>query len=348
MRLDWNCHAERIVKAAIYPGGGAPVSIESVADPEPGPQDIIIRVERCGICGTDLSMTKGGGPWDFTPGQFGHEYAGLIVDFGKEVTGFRRGDPVTVLPSVACGQCSACRAHGNNVLCHASPGSAMVGFAELARVPASIATRLPRTLSMADGALIEPLAISLYGVEMARITPGEAVLVLGGGTVALYAIYWARRLGAGRIVVLSRTSRRKDLVLAMGADAFLEYGEDEQGRVIEALGGSPSVVFEAVGAQGMLAKAIGHSAQFGRVVSLGFCTSPDPIIPAIGSYKCVSIHFAVGYSMREFLYIADQMDKGHADPKAIITSEVPLSEMPAAFEALRRPNQETKVHVCMC
>ena len=334
------------MKAAVYPGQGRPVVIEDLPDPKPGPDDLIIRVARCGICGTDLTMTKGSPPWDFGSGsQFGHEYAGEVVEVGSNVTGHRVGERISVLPSPACGHCAACRTHGNHVLCFEKPGTAMVGFAQLARVPANLATTLPSTLSMADGALIEPLAISLYGVKFARIQPGDRVLVLGGGTVALYAIYWARRLGAGRIVAMSRSERRRDLSLAMGATAFIPYGPDEFKQVAEALGGPAQVVFEAVGAEGMLPKAVMHAAQFGRIVSLGFCTQPDPLIPAMGCYKCVSMQFAVGYTMTEFIYIADQMDKGHTDPKTIITREIPLIELPAMMQTLRGANDETKVHV---
>lgn len=333
------------MKAAIYPGYGKGIVIEDLPDPTPGPNDLVIKVHRCGICGTDLSMTKGG-PWDFgVNSQFGHEYAGEILEIGARVTGFRMGERIGVLPSPACGNCEACRSHGNHVLCQNKPGTAMVGFAEFARVPAGLAIKLPSTLSIIDGALIEPLAISLYGVKLARIEPGDRVLVLGGGTVALYAIYWARRLGAGRIIAVSRSDRRRDLALQMGANSFIACGQNEIGEVKEALGGAPQLVFECVGAEGMLSKAIRHVAQFGRIVSLGFCTAPDPIVPAMGSYKCASIQFAVGYSMREFIYIADQMDKGHADPKAIITRDIALAELPAVLEQLRIPNVETKVHV---
>lgn len=279
------------MKAAIYPGEGRSIVIEDLPVPQPGPNDLLISVDRCGICGTDLSMTKGGA-WDYGRNtQLGHEYAGEIVEVGKDVDAFRVGERIAVLPSVACGNCHACHAHGNNVLCHVTGASAMVGFAELASVPASTATRLPSSHSFTDGALIEPLAISLYGVKLARINSGDAVLVLGGGTVALYTIYWARRMGAGRIVGMSRSPRRRDLSLAMGADAFVPYGQQEIGEVREALGSPPAIVFECVGAEGMLAKAIEHATQFGRVVSLGFCTSPDPIIPAIASYKCIAIQF---------------------------------------------------------
>jgi threonine dehydrogenase-like Zn-dependent dehydrogenase len=250
-----------------------------------------------------------------------------------------------VLPSVACGACEGCRTHGNNVLCRERPTTAMHGFAELAKVPASVATRLPSTLSLADGALVEPLAISLYGVQLSQVNAGDRVLVLGGGTVALYAIYWARRMGAGRIVAMSRSDRRAALSLEMGADQFIAYGDSEIQEVVEALGGAPQVVYECVGAQGMLQKAVVHAAQFGKIVSLGFCTSPDPVIPALAAYKCASMQFSVGYSMREFLYIADQMDKGHCDPKAIISNDIALDGLPAMMNALRKPNTETKVHV---
>jgi L-iditol 2-dehydrogenase len=335
------------MKAAIYPGQGQPITIETLPDPKPGPDDVIIKVARCGICGTDLSMTKGG-MWDFGANvQFGHEYAGEIVELGKNVSMFKLGERIAVLPSVACGQCHSCRTHANNVLCTATPGGAMHGFAELARVPTSVATRLPQSLSLADGALIEPLAISLYGTKLAAIQPGDRVLVLGGGTVALYAIYWARRLGAGRIAAMSRSPRRAALALEMGADHFIPFGDNEIGEVAEALGGAPQHVFECVGAEGMLGKAVSHVAPFGKIMSLGFCTSPDPVIPGMASYKCASIQFAVGYSMKEFHYIADQMDKGHCDPKAIISNDVPLGDLPSMMDLLRGPNEETKVHVCM-
>jgi len=335
------------MKAAIYPGEGKPIVIEDLPDPQPGPDDVIIKVHRCGICGTDLSMTRGG-MWDFgTNTQFGHEYAGEIIETGTNVSNFKVGERIAVLPSVACGECEACRKLENNVLCQAMPDTAMAGFAELARVPTSVATRLPSTLSMADGALIEPLAISLYGVKLSRIQPGDRVLVLGGGTVALYAIYWLRRLGAGKIVAMSRSERRKDLCLQMGADAFIPYGDSEIAEVIEALGCSPQFAFECVGAEGMLTKAVMHVAQFGKIVSLGFCTSPDPVVPGMASFKCASMQFAVGYSMKEFFYIADQIDKGHTDPKAIITNDVPLADFPSTMDLLRGPNNETKVHVCM-
>ena len=339
------------MKAAIYPGNGQPITIETIADPEPRPDDVIIKVHRCGICGTDLSMTKGE-LFDFgVNSQFGHEYAGEVVSLGKNVSNLRIGDKISLLPSGACGHCAGC-AGSNNILCSNVDGL-MHGFADLARVPSSVAVKMPASLSMADGALIEPLAVCLYGLRQSSIKPGDNVLILGGGTVALFAIYWARRLGAHRIVAMSRSDRRKAMILEMGADAFVPFGDNEVGEVIEALGGSPDIVYECVGAEGMMAKSLQHVKLYGEVVSLGFCTSPDPLIPGMASYKCVTMKFLVGYTMREFYYIADQMDRdklfggGHVDPKAIITNDIPLVDLPRMMEVLRGPNEETKVHVCM-
>ncbi len=331
------------MRAAIYPGHGLAPVIDRLPDPEPGAGEVIIRVDRCGICGTDLSMTKGE-LFDYGPGsQFGHEYGGEVVALGKGVSELNIGDKITVLPSGACGDCDGCRG-GNYILCHNAPG-VMRGFAELANIPVSSAVKLPAVLSFADAALVEPLAVSLYGVRQSGIQPGDSVLVLGGGTVALYTIYWARRLGAGRIVAMSRSLRRRELVLAMGADAFLAYGDNAVGEVVEALGGAPDIVYECVGSEGMLGKAVQHAKRYGKVVSLGFCTHMDPVMPALGAMKCVTIQFLVGYGLRDFRYVADQMDKGHVDPKAIISNQIALDELPAMMATLRGANHETKVHV---
>src|SRR5262245_38081493 len=186
------------MRAAVFHGVGKPLAIETIADPTPGPNDVVIQVHRCGICGTDLHMTSGHG-WDFPNGTIpGHEYAGEIVEVGSQVSGFKKGALVTALPSQGCGQCEAC-AHQHYTLCR-NVGGLMGGYGEYLRVPTYVAVKLPQTFSLADGALVEPFAVSLYGVRMGQIRPGDRVLVLGGGPVALTTIFWAKRLGAGRVV----------------------------------------------------------------------------------------------------------------------------------------------------
>jgi len=222
----------------------------------------------------------------------------------------------------------------------------MGGFGEYLRIPTASAVTLPSTFSAADGALVEPFAVGLHGVRMAGMKPGDRVLVLGAGSVALTTVFWAKRLGAGHVVAVSRSPRREALVLDMGADAFIEMGADETARVVEALGGaSPEIVFECIGVPGILSKAIQHAAMFGQVLSLGFCTFPETLIPAVAGWKGVRLSFPVGYSLRDFRYAADTMFAGDADPRELITSVTSLDDLPSVFEALREPNTETKVHV---
>jgi (R,R)-butanediol dehydrogenase/meso-butanediol dehydrogenase/diacetyl reductase len=332
------------MRAAIYPGGGKPLTIEDVREPECGPDDIILKVHRCGICGTDLHLTAGHKVMDFAPGSTpGHEYAGEVVEVGRDVTNVKKGDLVAGEPSPGCGNCEACH-RGNYALCMAVQGT-MGGFGEYLRQGAKYVVKLPSTLSLADGALMEPMTISLNAVKLARLNPGDRVLVLGAGGIGLTVVYWLRRLGAGKIVVMSRSERRKDLALTMGADAFVCYGDNEVGEVREALGGPPDAVFECVGQPGYIAKSVSHVRSFGQVLSLGFCLDPDPIIGPAASLKAVSLQFPNGFTLQDFQYCADVMDKGHVDPKILISTVAPLESLPSVFDLLKGPNEETKVQI---
>ena len=331
------------MKAAVYPGNGKPLVIENLPDPEPGPTDVVINVHRCGICGTDLHMTEGH-QWQFPGGCVpGHEYSGEIVAIGTAVSGFKVGDLITALPSTGCGKCHACR-EGNLALCHNAPG-VMGGFAEMMKIPAEVAIKLPSTLSAADGALIEPLAVGLYGVRKSAIQPGDKVLVLGAGSVALCAIYWARRLGAGKIVAMSRSNRRQEMAMAMGTDAFVQFGDNEAEAIKQALGGEADIVYECIGNPGFMMKSLQLVRDLGQVISLGFCTAPDQIVPAVAGFKGVSMQFPVGYSLKDFQYTADTMDKGHVHPDMLISAVEPLESIADTFSRLRGKSNETKVHI---
>ncbi|MBU6267288.1 MAG: alcohol dehydrogenase catalytic domain-containing protein [Sphingomonadales bacterium] len=333
------------MKAAVCYGSQQALRIEDRPEPECDAGSVLVAVERCGICGSELHLNDGP-PRAFAGGMvMGHEFAGRIVEVGSGVSGLRVGQRVAAFPAVGCGHCEACAA-GNWILC---PGATRIlgGFAEFARLPAAAAIPLGDGLTAADGALVEPLTVSLYGIRRAAIQPGDRVLVLGAGTIALSAIYWARRLGAGRIVAMSRSPRRAGIAQAMGADAFVGYGEHERAEVAEALGGAPDIVLECVGVPGMVARAIDHVRLMGKVLSLGFCATPDPIVPAIAGFKGVSLQFPVGYSRQDFEFSARTMLAGHVDPKVMISRVVALDQFPATFARLLGANSENKVQVAL-
>jgi len=219
------------------------------------------------------------------------------------------------------------------------------GLGQYMRIAERTAFRLPDALSLADGALVEPLAVGLHGVAMARLRPGSRVLVLGGGTVGLTTAFWARRLGAGRIVAASRSARRADAALAMGADAFVLTGEGEHDRVEAALGGRPEYVFETAGAVGLLAQAIDHVAPNGEIISLGYCMSADPVVPRLATIKQATIRFSMTWTASDFRHAVDILDRGHVEPREMLSNLIGLDSLPAKIEELRGSHSEIKVQV---
>lgn len=322
------------MKAAILNKLGQPLAIEHRADPTPGPGDVVVRVARCGICGTDLHIAED--PiFKIPPGSvLGHEYAGEVVAIGSSVNSIKVGDRVAVLPVRGCWHCASCLV-GEAAWCNEMKivGG---GYAEYAAVSAHQCLKLPGTITLEDGALVEPLAVGLNGVRLSDLKPGNRVLVIGAGPIGLAATFWARQLGAGRIAVLASSSRRADLTRLMGATVFVDPADTSRGAITEALQGAPDIVFECVGKPGLIARAIDYVRPRGTVVTLGLCTVPDTIQPFVAMVKQVRIQTAMLYSMRDFEVAADTLDSGEVAARAMITHRVGLDELPATFDALRR------------
>jgi (R,R)-butanediol dehydrogenase/meso-butanediol dehydrogenase/diacetyl reductase len=331
------------MRAAVFRGAGMPLAIERVPDPDPGPGEAVIRVVRCGICGSDLHMTSGEA-MDYPAGSIiGHEYAGEVVAIGRDVERVRFGDRVTAMPAAGCGRCPACAAD-YPIACVQMQGR-LGGFGEYLRVQERSTVKLPGTLSLADGALVEPLAVGLRGAALAGIAPGARVLVLGAGAVGLAALFWARQLGAGRIVAASPSARRAALAGEMGADGFETLGEGEGERIAAVLGGPPDIVLECAGAVGVMQKAVELVRPGGMIVSLGFCTQPDPILPSLATWKQVTMKFSFAYDLGEFRHAVDTLDRGHVAPRLMVTETIGLVTLPGMFEALRGGTAHTKVQV---
>jgi len=333
------------MQAAVFKGVGLPLAIETRPDPVPQPDEVVLRVGRCGVCGTDLAMTDGSGQTYELDSVIGHEFAGEVVATGTKVTRLKVGDRITALPYAGCGQCAACLA-GRPNFCAQFRGVAG-GFGQYLATPERVAVKLPSSLTLADGALIEPLAVSLHGVALAQITPGARVLVIGAGPIGLGAVHWARRLGAGPVAVTARTRRAESLAMQMGANAFVmpESAQDWIPAVSAALGGLPDVVIEAVGKKDLIAQAVSCVRPSGTVLVLGFCSVPDSFIPAIAVWKEVTMRFSMTYSIAEFEHVARVLDSGDVESRVMVTDTVPLAELPATFESLRRRTQQCKVLV---
>jgi 2-desacetyl-2-hydroxyethyl bacteriochlorophyllide A dehydrogenase len=332
------------MKAAVFEAPGKPLTIESLPDPVPDAGELILRVGRCGICGTDLHMTDGHAATYPNNSVLGHEFAGEVVAVGRGVVNYKLGDAVVGLAVGGCGMCAQCM-DGDPMWCERGLIPAMGGFGQFTVVKALSAIRLPSTLSFSDGALIEPLAVGLHGVKLAGISPGARVLVLGSGSIGLSAAFWARRFGANHVAVASRSARAEAHALHMGASHFEQFGEEFAANIETALGGLPDVVFECVGVPGMLTKAIEIVRARGTVMILGNCMKPDSLVPSLVMFKQLRLQGSMVYSRRDFEIVAEILDAGHVEARTMITDTVPLAELPNAFEALRRPTYQCKTLV---
>jgi (R,R)-butanediol dehydrogenase/meso-butanediol dehydrogenase/diacetyl reductase len=220
-----------------------------------------------------------------------------------------------------------------------SPGA----YAQFATVAEPQAVKLPHSLSWSDGAIVEPLAVGLHGAHLAHLPPGSDVLVIGAGPIALSTVYWARRMGAGRIVVQATSRRREQYAKELGATDFIVSGDNPVGEAIDALHGPPSVVFEAAGVPGTIEQAMQIVQPRGTVIVLGWCTVPDSYVPALYLMKQVRLQFSMTYTVGEFRHTIDTLDSGAGGPEAMVSRTVSLDELPAAFESLRGPSTDCKV-----
>jgi (R,R)-butanediol dehydrogenase/meso-butanediol dehydrogenase/diacetyl reductase len=221
----------------------------------------------------------------------------------------------------------------------------MGGFGEYNVVRSEYAVKLPESLSMADGALVEPLASASHGARMAGIRAGARVAVLGAGPIGLGAIFWATRLGAGRIVAVARTERQASLAHEMGATHFLCQGPNLSDSVATALGGSPEVVLECAGVPGLMSQAVGLAGARAKVVMMGQCGIADSVIPAVAGMKAVTISFSAAYSRVDFEFAVDALDKRAIELRALITATIGLDDLPEMFERLRTAPQGCKILV---
>ena len=335
------------MKSAVFHAVGEPLVIEHLADPDPGPGEVVMKVHSCGICGSDLHLTQGHAPgFDYPPGTIpGHEYAGEVVAVGADVKGLRIGDRISALPFTGCGHCQACQC-GNPSHCPEFRGLGS-GFSEYVAVSERTSIKLPQSLSYDDGALIEPLAVGLHGAAMAGIKPGSTVLVMGAGPFGLAATFFARKLGAGRIAVVANSTRREALSLQMGADAFIVQsdGQSLDAAVQDVLGALPDIVLECAGQPGCISQAIQGVRKSGTVVVLGFCTSSDSFVPAAAVWKEINLRFSNTYTVSDFQYVAQLLARGSLEPRAMITRHISLDDVPTVFEALRTPSGQCKVMI---
>ena len=330
------------MKALVFDGFGLPLRAAEVPDPVCGAGEVILKICRCGICGSDLHMTEDS-TFGLQGGEvIGHEFAGEVVEVGRGVAGLKAGDLVAAAPIRGCGQCAECRA-GRPAWCEAGMTLIGGGYGEYVALAGHQLRKMPVDVSLADGALAEPLAVALHGVMRAGLKPGDRVLVVGAGAIGLAVVYWARRMGARAVAVADLHHHQEQRAGSLGATAFVLSGPDMARRVAESCGGAPDIVFECVGKVGLIDHCIDLVRPRGTVCVLGLCTGTDRMDSFRALSKEVSIVMSAFFDMHEFAASIEALDRGRHAPQHLISDVVSLTQAPAAFEALRQRTTQCKV-----
>jgi (R,R)-butanediol dehydrogenase/meso-butanediol dehydrogenase/diacetyl reductase len=317
--------------------------VEQLPDPTPGPDDLVLRVDSCGICGSDLHMATA--PRSRRGLVYGHEFCGTVVARGAEASGYREGDRVVGFPLSGCGGCPACLA-GAVAKCARveltgahRPGA----YAEYVVVKAATSFPLPDELTADIGSLVEPLAVAHHALERSPRDPGEPVLVLGAGPVGLAVALWARALGAREVVVSDPMPHRRALAEQVGATTLDPTHQDVAAAFAEVVGGPPRVVLECVGRPGVIQHAMDVAATDAQVTLVGACMVPDTIHPLVPTSKELTLSFVIYYRRRDFTQTLAHLRRGELDPTPLITGHTSLEELPARFGELLGPHSECKV-----
>lgn len=329
------------MKAAVVWSAGR-LSVEDVETPRAEPNELLLRVKDCGICGSDLHASHA-----MPPGTIlGHEFSGEVVEVGREVTGWRPGDRAVALPFFSCGRCPLCRA-GDGIHCAEIRGIGFAqcagAYAELLRIQPENSLRIPAAVSFREAALVEPLAVGLHGLRRSRLQRGETCLILGAGPIGIATMLWARDLGA-RCLVSELSPGRRELASRLGAAAVIDPATDDLSSAVRtAQNSAPSVVFECVGVKGLIQQAMMLAPLRAQVIVLGVCIENDEIVPFNGILKELSIEFVLGYSKPEFEEALAALASHRLEAAAMITDVIGIDEVPATFTALTKPNAQCKV-----
>ena len=336
------------MQAAVFEAPGQPLALREIDVPAPGPQHLLIRVKRCGICGSDLHLTDVHSSWNVPAGcVLGHEFSGEVVEAGAAVRDtWRVGERVTALPYIGCGTCAHCL-RGESFHCPRTlrlpTGDLVGGYGEYMVVGARETVRLADHVSWEQGAFTEPLAVGIHAVALSRIRPGVPVLVLGAGPVGLAAAAMARRMGAAHVAVAARSPRRRDLALAMGAHSFLISDETLGEAFADAAGAAPEIIYECVGTPGMMQLASDLAPVQGEIIMAGACNGYERLFGITPTLKELTYRYAACYTIAEFAHAQQLIATGDVDPMPMFDGIVSLDALPKAFEDLRTDKAACKV-----
>jgi threonine 3-dehydrogenase len=328
-----------IVKTKAAPGA----EVRDVPVPTPGPGELLLKVKRAGVCGTDLHIVE----WDRwsqgrlkPPVTLGHEFVGDVVELGAGVTGYALGDRVSCESHIVCDTCLACRT-GNGHVCENTRILGVDvngGFAEFVAVPARNAWRVPPNITIEAAAVMEPLGNAVHTAFSGPLS-ACSIAITGCGPIGLFAVGVARAAGASHVFASDVSPYRLGLARKLGADAVIDVSRENFVERIQALTGGRGLdgVLEMSGSPAGMRDGLGGLRNGGRLSLLGLPKEPFELDwNRLVIFKGVTIHGIIGRRMYETWYQMDNLlGSGRLELGPAITHVMPMEEFDRAIELLR-------------
>jgi len=327
-----------------YARGEGNMEVREVEERALAPDEVRIRVEATGICGSDIHIYRDAIKIPIrVPVVLGHELSGTVVEIGPEVERIRLDERVTAMPSVrVCGVCRYCRTESYN-LCirRESMGYWHDGsFAETCVVPARCALPLPENVDFRAGALAEPLACAVHAVtELTGVSAGDLVAIVGPGVIGLLCLQVVKAEGGIAMVCgLSRDERRLELAHTLGADCIVDVEEEDAAEEVRAPseGYGADIVFECSGTPGGAALALNLVRKQGKYTQVGLFGRPIRMDLEQVAFKELVFTGSLGQKPSAWRRALRLMEMGKVDTASLISHEIPLADWREAFELFER------------
>ena len=339
------------MKAAVF-HGQKDVRVEEVPEPEVREGSVKVKVDWCGICGTDLHeylagpifIPVAGSPHPITgetlPLTLGHEFAGEVVEVGDGSAEVNTGDRVAIEPVFRCGECAACQRGAPNLCAKLGFYGLMGGgggMSEFAVVPSYMIHRLPEGLTTEQGALAEPIAVGLRAVRRAGFEEGQSAVVFGGGPIGAVTVQCLRAMGAGLVMLAEVAEARKNKALEIGADVVIDPSEEDVVERVSELtdGEGAEHSFDAAGIQETLQTAMHATRKGGTVTIISIWEGPVELNPNDIVMSELNVGGTICYTPEDFADTISMLKDGSIKTEGIITERIPLSDVvEGGFEEL--------------
>ena len=312
--------------------------------PRPGRGELLLRVKCALSCGTDLKTYRRGHPIWRLPTPFGHEFAGVVVETGEGVTGFKAGDELMAAPTAPCGDCFYCRRGQENLCPQAMDRMVMGAYADFLLLPAHVvarnAYRKPPALSFEDAALLEPLSCVVHAQALARPEMGESALIVGAGAFGLLHMLALRAAGVREIAVAGRGASRLQAAERLGADRVINTAAGDSAAEVSRLndGFGPDLVIECTGQVEGWRDAFERVRRGGRVVFFGGCPAGTAleIDTRRMHYDNLTLIAPFHFRPRDVRRAYDLLADGQLGAGRIVNARRPLADIAGVFEMLDR------------